>query len=77
MVSNRLQLGNLGRLKYSPKSLKMKGLLGSRPTAGHMTLDHGIKVRILASQPLPSALLEDSLVCPAPKKYQNWRNSFD
>ncbi len=25
--------------------------LGSRPTAGHMTLDHGIGVRIPASQP--------------------------
>ena len=27
-------------------------LLGSRPTAGLMTLDHEIKVRILASQPI-------------------------
>jgi hypothetical protein len=26
-------------------------LLGSRPMAGHMTLDHGIGVRIPASQP--------------------------
>ena len=26
-------------------------LLGSRPTVGHMTLDHGIGVRIPASQP--------------------------
>src|SRR4030042_4806045 len=30
-------------------------LLGSRPRAGHMTLDHGILVRIQASQPdIPS-----------------------
>ena len=29
-------------------------LLGSRPRAGHMTLDHGILVRIQASQPTPT-----------------------
>jgi hypothetical protein len=39
-------------LKFSGKSIIMSETLGSRPMVGHMTLDHGIGVRIPASQPL-------------------------
>lgn len=43
---------HFSKLKFLGKSIIMSLLLGSRPTAGHMTLDHGIGVRIPASQPV-------------------------
>ncbi len=44
--------GYLFALKNRPESIIMSLVLGSRPMVGHMTLDHGIGVRIPASQPL-------------------------
>jgi hypothetical protein len=49
-------------LKKAADSIIMSLLLGSRPMAGHMTLDHGIGVRIPASQSLSEIVFYQQLV---------------
>ena len=50
-LRGRYQENGLKILKIPPNLSILSSALGSRPTAGLMTLDHAIKVRILASQP--------------------------
>ena len=51
-VTNVLNEYNV--LKIFGLFIIMSKSLGSRPMVGHMTLDHGIGVRIPASQPIQS-----------------------